>query len=203
MNSEIIFRISIAVIGLLLATVRMYYTAKAIRSGQPFWRPAGDIRQLVFGTLGMLIIIPVVIYIFAPDWLAWAALALPASLRWTGVALGLISLVLLVWVHHTLGQNFSLPGVIKERQELVMRGPYRWVRHPMYSVLFLISLAYFLISANWLIGLGWLGWITGTVASLVRTEEAALMATFGDAYRAYMQRTGRFLPRIRWNEGGA
>ncbi len=66
----------------------------------------------------------------------------------------------------------------------------------MYTTLFLICLAYFLISANWFIGIGWLVWITGTVASMVGDEELTLVEKFGDEYRAYMQRTGRFLPRL-------
>ena len=65
----------------------------------------------------------------------------------------------------------------------------------MYTVIFLIAIVYFLISANWLIGVVWIGWIVGTVASMIRDEEAVLIEKFGDEYRAYVQRTGRFLPR--------
>ncbi|HQZ84897.1 MAG TPA: isoprenylcysteine carboxylmethyltransferase family protein, partial [Actinomycetota bacterium] len=127
---------------------------------------------------------------------AWAALPIPTGWRWVGVGLGVVGTVLLLWVHHTLGRYFSVPGVMKERQELITAGPYRWVRHPMYTILLLVAIVYFLISANWFIGVIWLGWIVGTVASMLRDEEAALIDRFGDKYKVYMRRTGRFLPRV-------
>ena len=195
MNTELIFRIALAVIGAIYTAIRIYYTRLAMQADTNFFRPRSDIRQLVFGTVGFLNIVPTVIYIILPEQLTWAALLLPAGWRWFGVSLGLVGILLLLWVHHTLGKNFSVPGVIREKQSLVLVGPYRWARHPMYTALFLIAIVYFLISANWFIGIIWVGWIIGTVASMVRDEEAVLIAKFGNEYRAYMQHTGRFLPR--------
>lgn len=196
MNTELIFRIALAVIGTVYAAIRIYYTRLAMQADTNFFRPRSDIRQLVFGTVGFLNIVPTVIYVILPEQLAWAALPLPAGWRWFGVGLGLVGIFLLLWVHHTLGKNFSVPGVMKEKQSLVLVGPYRWVRHPMYTALFLIAIVYFLISANWFIGIIWVGWIVVTVASMIQDEEAALIKKFGDEYRVYMRRTGRFLPRI-------
>ncbi len=196
MNNELIFRIALAVIASVYTVIRIYYTRLAIQADRNFFRPRSDLRQLVFGTLGFLNIVPTVIYIVAPKQLGWAALPLSASWRWFGIGLGLADIFFLLWVHHTLGKNFSVPGVMKAKQSFTTAGPYRWVRHPMYTALFLVSIVYFLISANWFIGLVWIGWIVGIVASMLREEEAALMEKFGGEYRAYMQRTGRFLPRI-------
>lgn len=196
MNIELTFRIALAMIGTVYFGIRIYYTRKALQWDKNFFRPRGDFRQLVFGTVGFLNIVPVVIYILTPEQLAWAALPLPVGWRWFGIGLGLVGIFLLLWVHHTLSTNFSVPGVAKERQTLVTVGPYRWVRHPMYTALFLITVVYFLISANWFIGLVWIGWIVGTVATMVRDEEAVLIGKFGDEYRAYMQRTRRFLPQV-------
>ncbi len=196
MNTELIFRVTLAVIGSVYAAIRIYYTRLAMQSERNFFRPRNDLRQLVFGTLGFLNIVPTVIYIVAPEQLSWAALPLPAGWRWVGVGMGLVGIFLLFWVHHTLGKNFSVPGVMKEKQSLITTGPYRWVRHPMYTALFLVTIVYFLISANWFIAVVWIGWIVGTVASMIRDEEAVLIEKFGDEYRAYVQRTGRFLPRI-------
>lgn len=66
----------------------------------------------------------------------------------------------------------------------------------MYTALFLVTIVYFLISANWFIGVVWIGWIIGIVATMLRDEEAALIEKFGEEYQAYMRRTGRFLPRV-------
>jgi protein-S-isoprenylcysteine O-methyltransferase Ste14 len=196
MNTEMIFRIALAVIGTVYFGIRIYYTRKALQWDKNFFRPRGDLRQLVFGTLGFLNIVPTVIYVVAPEQLVWAALPLPAGWRWFGVGLGLLGIFLLLWVHQTLGKYFSVPGVMKELQSLVTAGPYQWVRHPMYTALFLVTIVYFLISANWFIGVVWIGWIVGIVASMLRDEEAALIEKFGEEYQAYIRRTGRFLPRV-------
>ncbi len=63
----------------------------------------------------------------------------------------------------------------------------------MYTTFFLNALVSFLVSANWLVGLGWLG--QGILAaSRAGDEEALMIEEFGDQYRAYMRSTGRFLP---------
>ena len=79
-----------------------------------------------------------------------------------------------------------------------MHGPYRWIRHPLYDSAALLTVAVSLIAANWFL------FVTGVVLFglliiRTRTEEANLVARFGDSYRTYMERTGRFLPRIGAN----
>ena len=113
-----------------------------------------------------------------------------------GMGLGIGTLPLFVWTHEALGKNWSADLVIKEEHALVTGGPYRWVRHPMYTAFFGSSLAYFLLSANWVIGLTGLG-TSVLFAARVDKEEALMIEEFGDEYQAYMQRTGRFLPPVK------
>jgi protein-S-isoprenylcysteine O-methyltransferase Ste14 len=77
-----------------------------------------------------------------------------------------------------------------------MHGPYRWVRHPFYDCAALLVVAGSLTAANWFL------FVNGIVVfSLLvirtRTEEENLVARFGDSYRAYRERTGRFLPEFK------
>lgn len=196
MNTELIFRIALAVMLTAYVVIRGYYARLAMQSSRNFFRPRRDLRQIAFGILFILSIVLMVIYVVAPEQLIWAALPLPAGWRWFGVGLGLLGIFLLLWAHQSLGKNLSAPGVMKDKQPLVTGGPYQWVRHPMYTVIFLLGVAYFLISANWIIGVVWVGWIVGTVVSMLPEEEAALIDKFGDEYRDYMRRTRRFLPRV-------
>ena len=75
-------------------------------------------------------------------------------------------------------------------------GVYAHVRHPMYSAFWLLALAQALLVPNWLAGLsGIVGW--GILFFLrIGREEALMVETFGDEYRAYMQRTARVLPWV-------
>lgn len=195
MDSELIFRISAGLIFSVLTLIRIYYTMVVTQ-----WRSSYSISRL--GTprefLGWFfyvsILLSALVYILVPGWLAWAALSLPLALRWLGVVVGVGSVLLLFWVHRTLGKNFAAPGVIQSRQTLITAGPYQWVRHPMYTTFFVISLAIALITANGLIGI--LCLLFGVLLpSIIKPEERTLLEKFGDEYRDYMQRTGRFLPR--------
>ena len=196
MDTDLIFRIALAVIVTAYAAIRLYYARLAIQSDKSFFRARRDVRQTTFGILFFLSIMLIIIYVVAPQQLDWATLPLPTGWRWFGVGLGLVSIFALAWSHASLGKNLSAPGVVKAKQFLITAGPYQWVRHPMYTVIFLLGVTYGLISANWIIGGLWTGWIAGTVASMLPDEEAALIEKFGDEYQAYMQHTGRFLPRM-------
>jgi len=141
--------------------------------------------------LGLLIV-----YLLEPMWIEWAVLPLPDGLRWLGAASGGAGIAGLIWVHRELGPNFSATLEVRSDQSLVTSGPYRWVRHPMYTTLYLIVLSFFLVSANWLIGVLWIGTFTLIVLSRVAREDAAMEAKFGQAYRVWAAHTGRLLPRI-------
>lgn len=130
-----------------------------------------------------------------PAWMAWSAWPLPAGLRWCGAALGALAAGLVLWTLHSLGKNLTDTVVTRREHTLITHGPYRWVRHPFYGCVALLLLANALMTANVFILLGG----AATLALLVvrtRTEERKLVERFGDAYRAYMDRTGRFLPRL-------
>ena len=141
--------------------------------------------------LGMLALLA---YVIDPEWMSWSSVGLPISVRGHGVGLGVIAAALLIIVYRNLGTNLTDTVVTRARHTLVTSGPYRWVRHPFYVAFALAVAANSLVTANWFLAL------TGavTIALLVirtRTEEEKLIQRFGDAYRNYMERTGRFIPR--------
>jgi len=87
---------------------------------------------------------------------------------------------------------------VREGNTLVTSGPYRLVRHPMYSAALVIAVGLSLLSANWLVAAGTLLGPVVVFAGRLRDEELMMIDAFGDEYRAYIQRTGRFMPKLRY-----
>jgi protein-S-isoprenylcysteine O-methyltransferase Ste14 len=159
-------------------------------------RQEGPVMMVMLRLAGLATWAGVIAYIINPRSMAWSAMPLPLWLRWTGVALCAMVPWLLWWTLASLGPNLTDTVVTRERHTLVTRGPYRWVRHPFYDCAALLILGISLTAANWFM----LFCGTLTLALLVirtRTEEANLVARFGDGYRDYMERTGRFFPSRR------
>lgn len=138
-------------------------------------------------------------YIVSPASMSWASFDAPAWLRWLGVALGLSTVLAAHWVLRTLGRNVSETVLTKEHHELVTRGPYRWIRHPLYTTGIALFVALGLIAANWFILLASLLALLLIRLVVVPLEERALLARFGEAYQQYMRRTGTMAPRLRMN----
>jgi protein-S-isoprenylcysteine O-methyltransferase Ste14 len=136
-------------------------------------------------------------YILFPQTLAWAKLPITSWLRLFGAFLAVVALLWFIWIHRSLGNNLSVRLRIKESQELITDGPYRLIRHPMYSAFFLLHLSVFFLTANWFIGVTWLAGLTTIIFLRVKREEAMLLAQFGDKYSDYMEQTGRFIPSVR------
>ena len=138
----------------------------------------------------------VVAYVASPHWMAWATLGVPSWVRWIGVALGILVVPSLFWVLSTLGVNVGETVFTRQQHQLVTTGPYRWVRHPLYTGGIALFASIGLMAANWFILL----W--AVVASIavrlvvIPREEAQLVATFGDAYRRYRSGTGSLLPLL-------
>ena len=151
---------------------------------------------VVFRLLMLAMWVLILLYGFDQPRMVHFDLSLPDALRWIGVVGATLSLILLIWVHRSLGKNWSRLLQVREGQTLITHGPYQWVRHPMYAVLSGFYLCAALVAGTSLIslvnvGIVWYFW------TRIEPEEHMMIDHFGDAYRTYMQRTGRLFPRLR------
>jgi protein-S-isoprenylcysteine O-methyltransferase Ste14 len=196
MNTQTVFRIILPSLIVLFVIHRGYYVSKHSRpEDQTLKRRKEGIASTIAGMLSMVGFVTIIAQVANPAWMNWSDLPFPAWLRWTGVAIALLGFGLLQWSQNTLGRNWSdTPRMIKE-QSLITSGPYRHIRHPIYTAFFLILSSTFLISANWMIGAAWIGMSVIEIASRIQFEESLMIEYFGDQYREYMKKTGRLLPR--------
>lgn len=176
--------------------IRVVSHRSTARSRGSFEYKEGRLNMAVRGVAGISYILAVAVYLVYPRYLHWAGFPLPAWVRWLGAGLAVASIGLLGWVHRALGQNFSTTLHVREKHTLITHGPYRWVRHPMYTALIIFFVGVLLLSANWVIGLPGLVAAPFFLIARIGKEEAAMLDLFNDEYCEYMKRTGRFLPRL-------
>lgn len=194
-NSDATFRIVLIIGAVLIFPAAFYYRFKSQSSGESLdRRQEGLAILLTLRPIGLAGVVGLIAFMVNPAAMAWSSLPLPNWVRWTGAVLGAAGGGLLLWTFHTLGPNLTDTVVTRKTHTLVTWGPYQWVRHPFYNSGALCILAASLVTANWFLLL------TGTIALLLlvlrtRKEEENLLQRFGDDYRTYMQRTGRFWPK--------
>jgi protein-S-isoprenylcysteine O-methyltransferase Ste14 len=136
-------------------------------------------------------------YVINPRWMAWSSFDAPDWLRWLGVGLGICVIPSVHWVLSALGSNVSETVLTKDRHELVSSaGPYRWIRHPLYTTGITLFVALGLMAANGFILALALVALVAIRTVVVPREERELVARFGARYEEYRRRTGAMLPRI-------
>lgn len=196
MNHDQMFRVVLIVGSVLFLPTAVYYRLKSQATGEKLdRRQEGLFILFALRPLGVVGMLGLIAYTVNPSWMAWSTLSLPDWLRWIGVGLGVVAGGLLIWTFHNLGTNLTDTVVTRSEHTLVTSGPYRWVRHPFYDSVALCVLANSMVASNWFLMLTG-GLAFALIIMRTRKEEEKLLARFGDAYRAYMERTGRFLPRI-------
>jgi protein-S-isoprenylcysteine O-methyltransferase Ste14 len=196
MYEDLVYRgLTLALLSLIFG-ISATFRRRADREGGALQGENGLRLVVVLRLLSLLILLPLLGYLINPTWVSWARLDLPTWARWLGAAGALVAAPLAVWVLSSIGTNISPSHATRAGHQLVTHGPYRWVRHPLYSTGLLFCVSISLLTALWVLGVGML---IPLAVLLWRTpqEEARLVATFGDEYRAYMQRTGRFFPQLR------
>jgi len=197
METETIFRILLPVLIVAFAAHRGYYVKNYSKPEEATVKKREEgLASKIAGLLGMAGFIAVLAFAINPKWLAFASLAFPTWLRWSGIGIAILGFALLQWAQMTLANSWSdTPRMMKE-QTLITSGPYRTIRHPIYTAFILILGSTLFISSNWLIGLCWLGMTTLEVISRIGFEESLMLEFFGEQYREYMKKTGRLLPKV-------
>lgn len=190
------FRAAGVLIVVAFLVIRAYYRIQTRTLRHPL-DSSRDIRAMrlflpVLGILGLSLLM----WLLNPGWLRAAAVPLPSRARWGGAGLAAGGLALLAWAHQTLGANFSGALKLQAEHQLITGGPYRWVRHPIYTAIVMVAAGIGLVTANRLVLALPLAFAVFFVVRAPR-EEAMLVSAFGDQYQAYQQRTGRFVPRLR------
>ena len=102
---------------------------------------------------------------------------------------------LAVWARRCLGKHWSGRITIKAEHELIRGGPYRWVRHPIYSALLAMYFGVAVVSGEWHALLGFV-LVAAAYVRKIRIEEANLMQAFGDEYQEYRSATSALIPGV-------
>jgi protein-S-isoprenylcysteine O-methyltransferase Ste14 len=202
MTAQTLFRIAFLILLAGLLTMRFYFTYKVHRSGGRLTPDKGAVeregghkvfiaRVVVF----LFLISFLVMYIIGMAWIDIFSFPLPAWLRWVGFGLGLFSLGFWTWTQFHLDTLWSAQLQLRKEHQLVTSGPYARIRHPLYAAMFAWEIALALLTANWIFVAITVLTITGTVARLPK-EEQMMLEAFGDEYKAYLLRTGRYLPKL-------
>jgi len=197
MDIDQTFRLMMVAIFVISASISKYHRSKAKLSGEAIpRRDEGRVAMLLRAAVALPLMLSFLAYMINPSWMAWSELALPVWARWVGVGLGIACLPLLWTLFQSIGSNISETVLTKKNHKLVMTGPFRWIRHPLYTVAMLLFFSYGLMASNW-----WMMMFTALGLGLIEVlvipkEEAELIAKFGGEYRDYQERVGKLLPRL-------
>jgi protein-S-isoprenylcysteine O-methyltransferase Ste14 len=197
------FRAVLLAVFLVVLPIGLYYRLKSQATREKLdRRQEGLFILATLRPLGAIAWLAVIAWMIDPGWMAWSGVSIPVWLRWTGVGLLVTGSVLLLWTFRSLGNNLTDTVVTRHHHTLVVHGPYHWIRHPLYDAVALFMVGMSLMAANWFI------FVTGVLVfcllvTRTRTEEKNLVARFGRSYQAYMERSGRFLPKIGGHKRGA
>ena len=134
-------------------------------------------------------------------WIATPALAASDyRLRAVCFIAGSVCMAVGLWVlyraHADLGANWSITLELRESHELIERGIYRRLRHPMYLALLLYGLGQALVLPNWVAGPAYLVAVGALVALRIGPEERMMVERFGGEYEAYVLRSKRLVPEV-------
>lgn len=132
---------------------------------------------------------------FGSSWLHARMYPASAAIAVLGALLTLLGVAFACWARYVLGRNWSSVVQVKQDHELIQSGPYRWVRHPIYTGLLL---AFF--GTAMAIG-EWRGAICVAIVAVsfwfkLKLEERWMRENFGVAYESYMQRTKALIPGL-------
>ena len=198
--NENIFRVSAALILFTGTGISIYFRRKADKdTGEKISRNTdGKPMMLLIRIFGTVLWFSPLVYLANPGWMTWSKSGLPDPVRWLGVGIGILCVYGIYWLFTSIGSGITPTSATRKEHKLSTSGPYRWVRHPLYTIGTSFYISFGMVADNWfIVAMG----ILAFIAMAIRTpkEEANLIDKFGDEYHDYMKRTGRFFPKFGGN----
>jgi protein-S-isoprenylcysteine O-methyltransferase Ste14 len=189
-------RLAVIAIASTFLAVAGYYRIRSLRGGERLNRTEEG-WPILIGTrlFGALALASVVVLLWKPAAIQWAQMPVGEAARWVGVAGLSAALIWLIWMFRSLGRNLTDTVVVRRDAHLVDYGPHSYVRNPMYTGVLAAGFSLGLALGTWVTPLA-VGLVFTLLALRTRTEEKHLIDRFGDQYRDYMKRVGRFVPRL-------
>jgi protein-S-isoprenylcysteine O-methyltransferase Ste14 len=193
-------------IGILLL-LGVLVVVKQIATGSILDRPKGNLLIQVgniFNLFFLLIVNPLAAVALItrsftrldPTHIAVNAPWLLMTIEILGLALYVSGFGLMVWALLTLGRNYQLGGSAPRAQDqMVMDGPYRLVRHPMYTAALIISLGLACLIQSWAFLCVFLIYLV-LILRLIPMEEQELEKAYGARYAAYQHKTRMLIPSV-------
>ena len=191
----------------ILFLLGMLVAVKQVATGSILDKPKGNfIVQLVnIFNLSFLLLINPLAAIFlitrrlatidpthAPintPWILWI-------LEIVGLALYVKGFLLMAWALITLGRNYQLGGIApRSKDKLVISGPYKLIRHPMYTAAMSISLGLACLVQSWIF-FGVFCIYLLLILLLIPGEEDGMRKAYGEQYVVYQQKAKRLIPFV-------
>ena len=171
-----------------------YFRRKADQQGGQLDQ-SGNRVLIALRLIALTVLIPLIGFLINTTWMGWARFDAPLWMRWLGFVITMAMIPCIYWLFSTIGNNISPSHTTREDHQLITDGPYRYIRHPLYTFGFMAYIGVALMASMWWVLVG-LVIACSAVAWRTPREEANLVVEFGEEYELYMRRTGRYLPRF-------
>jgi protein-S-isoprenylcysteine O-methyltransferase Ste14 len=166
--------------------VVMWFGTKRAKKRESSWERMQHLIPLVFGFW----------LLFEKNWNGLDMRLVPdtPAAWWLGLVLTAAGVAISIWARVSLGTNWSGVVTLKNGHELIRKGLYRWIRHPIYTGILLAMIGTAVIKGHMR---GWLGFLIVLAAFYfkARREEGFLRHEFGGGFEEHARRTGMFLPK--------
>jgi protein-S-isoprenylcysteine O-methyltransferase Ste14 len=198
MNEEMVFRIVFWTFLLLVILFNRIIPAfRAKKSGgnilpdEKAIKKEGKTTFILRVILFVLFLAFLVLYSIYPPFMDRLHLDFPVWLRWAGTLLAFVGVAFWIFSQNVLNKYWSPQLQIQKEHKIVTNGPYKVIRHPIYTAMFFWVIGLALFTANMIFVLLALLTIVGLVLRVPK-EEKMMTDQFGEEYKKYMQSTRRF-----------
>jgi protein-S-isoprenylcysteine O-methyltransferase Ste14 len=186
-SPSLITFVSVAAIVTFMVVAQLSRARGVARRGETLARSRGVAHYVAY-----FFFVPYVVIAARPG----PEVDLAEPVRWVGLALVVLGIAFAVWAIVALGRHYDLELEIHRDHELVRNGPYRLVRHPVYSGLALHFAGACLATGDLVLIAGTLLVTFPALYLRAKTEERLLRERFGASYDAYAREVGMLVPLL-------